>query len=187
VSLWVLNKGTFCSALAKSGRSVLHLDENSYYGGSEASLSLEELYEWAEQRASEGSSDASDYLLNERSLVSHVEHSSLSDDLKRLSRRYSLSLSPSLVPSVGPFIDTLVNSGVSKYSNFKLLDAVGIYDRETGLSRVPMNKESIFKDGKLSLVDKRRLMKFITWAATDWETDELLQGTCYIPLTATLL
>jgi RAB protein geranylgeranyltransferase component A len=165
---------------------VLHVDENPYYGGSDASLSLTELSEWARQRASDiHASEYSEYMHNERSLVTHVEQSPLPDELKRVSRNYSLSLFPSLVPSVCPLVDTLVSSRVSRYSSFKLLEGIAAHDSESGgLRRVPMNKESVFEDDRLSLIDKRRLMKFLAWAATDWEADQVLESmhlTFHIP------
>jgi RAB protein geranylgeranyltransferase component A len=37
--------------LSRSDKKVLHVDENEYYGGSEASFSLQELEEWALRNA----------------------------------------------------------------------------------------------------------------------------------------
>jgi RAB protein geranylgeranyltransferase component A len=34
-------------ALSRSGKNVLHVDRNPYYGGSEAAFSLQEAEEWA--------------------------------------------------------------------------------------------------------------------------------------------
>lgn len=33
-------------SLSRSGKKVLHLDQNPYYGGSEAAFSLDEVQEW---------------------------------------------------------------------------------------------------------------------------------------------
>ena len=41
-------------ALSRTGKKVLHIDKNDYYGGSEAALSLQEAKTWAEV-ADEGS------------------------------------------------------------------------------------------------------------------------------------
>jgi RAB protein geranylgeranyltransferase component A len=35
-------------ALSRSGKKILHVDKNTYYGGSEAAFSLEEAQEWAD-------------------------------------------------------------------------------------------------------------------------------------------
>ena len=41
-------------ALSRTGKKVLHIDKNDYYGGAEAALSLQEAKTWAEA-ADEGS------------------------------------------------------------------------------------------------------------------------------------
>jgi RAB protein geranylgeranyltransferase component A len=33
--------------LSRSGKKILHIDENDYYGGAEAAFSLQEAEEWA--------------------------------------------------------------------------------------------------------------------------------------------
>ena len=47
-------------ALAYSGKSVLHLDKNEYYGGSAASLTLDEFGRWAAERACDSSTASDD-------------------------------------------------------------------------------------------------------------------------------
>lgn len=44
------------------------------------------------------------------------------------------------------------------------------------VKRVPGSKEEVFKDKTVGLVDKRRLMKFLMFAAGNFEQDEILQG-----------
>lgn len=86
-----------------------------------------------------------------------------------------------MLPSRGPLISTLIDSDVSKYVSFRLLDSVSIWDSAAGdgggLQRVPGSKEDVFKDKSVGLVDKRRMMKFLMWATGDFERDELLLGT----------
>lgn len=97
--------------------------------------------------------------------------------LKQSSRNYSLSLAPSLVPSVSPLIDTLVASGVSRYSTFRMLESTAIYDSQTGTGkRVPGSKEDVFKDKDVGLVDKRRLMKVLLWMMGEFEGSSEIRG-----------
>lgn len=42
--------------------------------------------------------------------------------------------------------------------------------------RVPGSKEAVFKEKRFGLLEKRRLMKFLLFAAGDFETDEILIG-----------
>ena len=175
-------------ALAKAGKTVLHLDPNEYYAASQASLTLDELVDWSSKYGSTR--------LNNRktALFSSASTSSLTPALEANRRRYALSLFPSVLPSRGELIDTLVKSDVSKYVSFRMLDSVSIWNDEAGLgesgdpasaggssgsvTRVPGSKEEVFKDKTASLMEKRRLMKFLMFAAGAFEDDPLLSGTC---------
>lgn len=169
------------SALAKAGKTVLHLDPNEYYGGEQASLTLDELASWASARCAsdDASSSRSSYRQAQARRCSATP-SPVPTELVKDQRRYALSLFPAVLPSRGPLISTLIASDVSKYVSFKLLDSVAIWDLSTGdgggLQRVPGSKEEVFKDKSIGLVDKRRLMKFLMWAGGDFEADDLLKG-----------
>lgn len=196
------------SALAKIGKSVLHLDPNEYYAADQASLTLDELTKWASDRSStpgaESSADTnagagSSYLSSQKRRFTHATTSTLTPELERDRRRYALSLYPAILPARGTLISTLIASDVSKYVGFRLLDSVGVWEGALGTSssssenagarteaaetqvrgqvrRVPGNKEDVFKDKSVGLVDKRRLMKFLMWVAGDFEEDELIKG-----------
>lgn len=64
---------------------------------------------------------------------------------------------------------------MAKYSGFRLLEAVSVYD-STGVKNVPGSKEDIFKSKEISLLEKRRLMRFLTFAAADFEDKKELEG-----------
>ncbi|KAJ7621592.1 GDP dissociation inhibitor-domain-containing protein [Mycena polygramma] len=143
------------SALSKAGFKVAHIDRNPYYGGDEASLSFEELVQW--QNA-------------------HCPGSSRSADTIEQARAYSISLSPSLIPSTGPLIDALVASGVARYGGFRLVERVFVYDPSGTVKPVPGSKEDVFKNKEISLLDKRRLMRFLMFAAGEFEDKKELEG-----------
>ncbi|THV04549.1 FAD/NAD(P)-binding domain-containing protein [Dendrothele bispora CBS 962.96] len=147
-----LSESISAAALSKAGFKVAHLDKNPYYGAEEASLFLDEFVQWTK--------DSPDGCF----AFSRSGNESLPQ-----SRQYSISLSPSVIASTGPLISSLISSGVSRYGGFRLLDQFGIYDSSGTVSRVPGNKEDIFKNKNISLVDKRRLMRFLTFAAGDFE------------------
>lgn len=98
------------------------------------------------------------------------------------SRHYSISLAPSLVPSGGPLVDQLVQSGVSKYGGFQLLEAIGVVEpRSDGtiqpkLRVVPLSKEDVFTDPALSLLSKRKLMKLLQFAMGSYEESDIWQS-----------
>ncbi|CAE6429139.1 unnamed protein product [Rhizoctonia solani] len=78
-------------------------------------------------------------------------------DSSLISRQYSLSLTPQLIPATGPFIAALVNSVVRTQEGFK---------------NVPANKQDVFKDKAIGLVQKRRLIKFLMFASGEFEGKE---------------
>jgi RAB protein geranylgeranyltransferase component A len=109
-------------------------------------------------------------------------------ELLKLSRRYCISLDPSFIPAIGPFIEVLLRSGVHRYADFKLLDAIALLETTrtsasevSRFKRVPMSKEDVFNEKDVSLLDKRRIVKFLQLALGDFEAeiqaDENLKST----------
>lgn len=140
------------------------MDERSYYGEDQATLSLKELIEWAKER-----NQASTQQVNVNFPSSGSTE--LPTDLAQSARRYNITLCPTIYPSIGPFISSLVRSGVAKYSAFRLIDTVALYDNGT-LKPAAATKEDIFKDKSLSLIEKRRVMKFVMAANADSDAQD---------------
>lgn len=170
-----LTQSITAAALSKAGFSVAHVDVNSYYGGDDTSLTLDELVEWADARTHADDAAAPDaYLSAQRARYTSISRSS--SVLPQQSRQYSVSLAPTIIPSVGPLINSLVSSGVSRYGGFKLLEKVAIYDGPGSVKPVPGSKEDVFKNKDLSLLEKRRLMRFLMFAAGDFADKPELEG-----------
>lgn len=119
-------------------------------------MSLEEFVEWADKATTLSST------------LSRFRSVSRSSEIPSQSRQYSVCLQPAVLPSVGPFISSLISSGVGKYSGFRLVDCVSVFDALGHVNSVPGSKEDIFKS-KISLIEKRRLMRFLTFTAGDFE------------------
>ncbi|TFK96313.1 rab escort protein, partial [Pterulicium gracile] len=153
-------------ALSKAGCKVAHIDKNPYYGSNEASLSADELIQWADSNPP------------------GISSISRSGAAVPSSRQYSISLAPSVLPSLGPQISSLISSGVSKYTGFKLLKNINVVDANGGIQPVPGNKEDVFKNKSISLIEKRRLMRFLTFASgPELETAQELGGKETMPFT----
>ncbi len=133
-------------------------------------MTLDELARWADDRSE--SSRSSSYFTAQGIKFTSVSRSGV---VPHHSRHYSISLSPTLIPSVGPFISSLIASGVSRYGGYRLLERVGIYSINTGLQNVPGSKEDVFKSS-LNLIEKRRLMRFLVFASGEFEGSKELQG-----------
>lgn len=160
------------SALSKAGYSVLQLDQQSYYGDIWASLSVQEVVEWA--NATPGAS---------------CSLSSPPEQLLPVGQRFSLSLLPTLLRANGSAIDLLVRSKVAAYLSFGMLNGIGLWSRATmesdfkgkgKIERVPSSKADVFNHPTLSLVEKRRLTKLLLLAAGhhSFEENTLLKGEC---------
>ncbi|KZP14137.1 FAD/NAD(P)-binding domain-containing protein [Athelia psychrophila] len=170
-----LTESITAAALSKAGFKVAHIDVNPYYGSNEASLSVDELVQWATERSSGDHDDA--YLQAQAATFPYI---STSASTLPQSRQYAISLAPSIIPSIGPLISSLISSGVARYGGYRLLERVGIY--ESGKVRdVPGSKEDVFKNKDISLVDKRRLMRFLVFAASEFEDSKELAGKGDVP------
>ncbi|KAJ3563993.1 hypothetical protein NP233_g8579 [Leucocoprinus birnbaumii] len=161
-----LTESIVAAALSKWSFRVAHIDQNPYYGGEEASLNLEEFAKWID-----GISTVSGKFSNGTRSVTVPPYA----------RQYSICLCPTINPALGPFIDALIQSGVSKYSGFRLLERVAVYDGKGSFRAVPGSKEDVFKNKDISLIQKRRLMRFLTFAAGDFEESNELQGKHDLP------
>lgn len=159
---------------------MLHLDPNEYYGGEQASLTLDELEAWAAERSGSTPAPSSPYDINQRTEYTYATTTPLTPELHADRRRYALSLFPALMASRGDLVQTLISSDVSKYVAFKLLDGVHISSSSSSgsetFARVPGSKEDVFKDKSISLPEKRKLMKALLFAAGEFESDPILAG-----------
>ncbi|KAJ7185918.1 FAD/NAD(P)-binding domain-containing protein [Mycena filopes] len=153
-----LTESIAAAALSKAGFKVAHIDRNDYYGAGEASLSFDEFIQWQDKQKP------------------FVRGAWRSGDTIAQARAYSLSLSPSLIPATGPLIDALVGSGVSRYGGFRLVERVCVYEASGTVKPVPGSKEDIFKNKDISLLDKRRLMRFLMFAAGAFEDAKEIEG-----------
>ncbi|KAJ8508448.1 hypothetical protein ONZ45_g9293 [Pleurotus djamor] len=154
-----LAQSILAAALSKAGIKVAHIDPNPYYGADNASLNLDELVRWAD------SADPTQYW-------SIIKSDTIPPDVKR----YSISLTPAVIPSIGPHVTSLVASGVARYGGFKLVQPISVCSTGGQLQNVPGSKEDIFRNSSISLLDKRRLMRFLMFAASEFEEKTELQG-----------
>ncbi|KAL9103932.1 MAG: hypothetical protein Q9163_001080 [Psora crenata] len=164
-------------ALSRSGKNILHLDHNNYYGGGEAALTLEEAMSWADnvQVNPTGSPFR-------EATIQELQHNGPGPSRLGPSRAYSLTLSPQLIYTRSNIIPALVSSKVYRQLEFLAVGSWWIYDvrdkefekegesrqvtMQNGyLKKIPGGREDIFADKSIDLRSSRSLMRFLQLAA----------------------
>lgn len=77
-------------------------------------------------------------------------------------RRFNIDLVSKLLYSQGSLIDLLIKSNVSRYAEFKNVTRILAF-REGQVEQVPCSRADVFNSKELSMVEKRMLMKFLTF------------------------
>jgi RAB protein geranylgeranyltransferase component A len=135
---------SFCSfsALAKAGISVVQIDENDYYGSSDATINWSQL------------ADTHDVKVHEFSDVD------MSDSTKRATL---VDLSPNMLFASSPLVQLLIDSGIGRYVEFKAPDGFFSFMQSSDTAefiRVPLSRSEVFSSSVLGPLEKRQLMKF---------------------------
>ncbi|NXS64079.1 RAE1 geranylgeranyltransferase, partial [Brachypteracias leptosomus] len=80
----------------------------------------------------------------------------------REGRRFNIDLVSKLLYSRGLLIDLLIKSNVSRYAEFKNATRILAF-REGKVEQVPCSRADVFNSKQLTMVEKRMLMKFLTF------------------------
>ncbi|KAL7757896.1 hypothetical protein ACKLNR_012423 [Fusarium oxysporum f. sp. zingiberi] len=151
-----LQQSLLALALSRSGKNILHVDPNDFYGGSEAAFSLQEADEWAEKNR----------LTEPSQLFSSVEVKRDADALGA-TRSYSLALAPQLIHSRSKLVTQLVDSKAFRQIEFLAVGSFYIFQPPSdslstpSLSRIPSTREDVFSNKSIPARSKRSLMKFL--------------------------
>ncbi|KAF9765920.1 hypothetical protein IL306_001722 [Fusarium sp. DS 682] len=151
-----LQQSLLALALSRSGKNILHVDPNDFYGGSEAAFSLQEADEWAEKNRS----------TEPARLFSAAEVKRDADALGA-TRSYSLALAPQLIHSRSKLVTQLVDSKAFRQIEFLAVGSFYIFQPPSdpsstpSLSRIPSTREDVFSNTSIPARSKRSLMKFL--------------------------
>ncbi|XP_016068781.1 PREDICTED: rab proteins geranylgeranyltransferase component A 1 [Miniopterus natalensis] len=77
-------------------------------------------------------------------------------------RKFNIDLVSKLLYSRGLLIDLLIKSNVSRYAEFKNITRILAF-REGRVEQVPCSRADVFNSKQLTMVEKRMLMKFLTF------------------------
>ncbi|KAL2753977.1 hypothetical protein ACRALDRAFT_2054083 [Sodiomyces alcalophilus JCM 7366] len=180
-----LQQSLLALALSRSGKQILHLDPNPYYGGDEAALTLRDADEWVtrhQDRQAQFSSDAADAdqptpIFSAASISRPAELAGPASSLSS-SRAYSLALAPFIVHTRSALLSQLVSSHAYRQVEFLAVGSFFIFqpapsaiaeDQEDGTNRelgpsltpIPSTREAIFADTTIQPRLKRALVKFL--------------------------
>lgn len=89
------------------------------------------------------------------------------DDLMSDSKFFALDVVPGMVSCDGDLVHLLRDANVGRYIDFKLLEATYVFmPKRQRFEKIPATKEDVFQNKSLSLLEKRRLMKCLTFIQT---------------------
>jgi len=140
--------------LSTMGKKVLVVDRNNYYGGDSASLNLSNLYK--KFRGGEAPSSFYDQLGHNRD--------------------YNVDMIPKCIMACGKLVKMLLHTKVTRYLDFKSLDASYVYKNKK-VYKVPATASEALSSSLLGLFEKRRFRKFLMFLAkVDKEKPETFDG-----------
>ncbi|KAL9971645.1 hypothetical protein ACROYT_G017841 [Oculina patagonica] len=84
------------------------------------------------------------------------------DDLKPYWRRFNIDISPKLLFSRGPLVEALISANISHYAEFKAVTRILTY-MDGRVEEVPCSRADVFSSSAISVVEKRMLMKYLTF------------------------
>ncbi|EFC49428.1 rab gdp dissociation inhibitor alpha [Naegleria gruberi] len=125
--------------LSVSGKKVLHMDRNNYYGGESASLNLEQMYE--KFRGKDVKPPTS---------------------LGR-SRDYNIDLIPKFLMANGKLVKILRMTGVTRYNmEFALVEGSFVYHKGA-IEKVPVTPTEVAKSNLLGFFEKLKAKKLLSY------------------------
>lgn len=127
--------------LSVSGKRVLHVDRNKYYGGESASITpLEELFS---------------------------KFNMPTDNLEEYGRGrdWNVDLIPKFLMANGQLVKLLIHTGVTKYLEFKVVDGSYVYKGQK-ISKVPADEREALSSNLMGIFEKRRFRSFLMFVQT---------------------
>ncbi|RWS17142.1 Rab GDP dissociation inhibitor beta-like protein [Dinothrombium tinctorium] len=132
--------------LSVSGKKVLHIDRNKYYGGESASITpLEDLF------------------------TKFGFQSTTLEDYGR-SRDWNVDLIPKFLMANGQLVKLLVHTGVTRYLEFKSVEGSYVY-KGGKIFKVPADEKEALASSLMGIFEKRRFRSFLLFVQ-DFKADD---------------
>jgi Rab GDP dissociation inhibitor len=131
--------------LSVSGKKVLHVDRNKYYGGESASICpLEELF------AKFGDPNP--------------------DESYGRGRDWNVDLIPKFLMANGSLVKLLIHTGVTRYLEFKSVEGSYVY-KGGKIAKVPVDQKEALASDLMGMFEKRRFRNFLIYVQ-DFQPDD---------------
>ena len=123
--------------LSVSGKKVLHMDRNKYYGGESASLTpLDELFTKFGMPAPD-------------------------ENVYGRTRDWNVDLIPKFILANGQLVKLLIHTGVTRYLEFKSVEGSYVMGRSGKISKVPADEREALSSDLMGMFEKRRFRNFL--------------------------
>ncbi|XP_044749864.1 rab GDP dissociation inhibitor alpha [Coccinella septempunctata] len=131
--------------LSVSGKKVLHVDRNKYYGGESASICpLEELFSKFGAPAP--------------------------DESYGRGRDWNVDLIPKFLMANGSLVKLLIHTGVTRYLEFKSVEGSYVY-KGGKIAKVPVDQKEALASDLMGMFEKRRFRNFLIYVQ-DFQNDD---------------
>jgi len=132
--------------LSVSGKKVLHMDRNKYYGGESASITpLEELFTKFGLPAPDSSYGRG--------------------------RDWNVDLIPKFLMANGQLVKLLIHTGVTRYLEFKSIEGSYVMGKGGKISKVPADEREALSTDLMGIFEKRRFKNFLIFVQDFQEED----------------
>ncbi|XP_022080959.1 rab GDP dissociation inhibitor alpha-like [Acanthaster planci] len=133
--------------LSVSGKKVLHMDRNKYYGGESASITpLADLFN------------------------KYGKDSEYNEESYGKGRDWSVDLIPKLIMANGELVRMLILSGVTRYLEFKSIESSYVFYKGK-LSKIPASDTEALKTDLVGVFEKKRFADLVSCVAKYTEED----------------
>uniref|UniRef100_A0A6M2DSS7 Rab GDP dissociation inhibitor n=1 Tax=Xenopsylla cheopis TaxID=163159 RepID=A0A6M2DSS7_XENCH len=145
--------------LSVSGKKVLHIDRNKYYGGESASITpLEQLFSRFGAPAP--------------------------DESYGRGRDWNVDLIPKFLMANGLLVKLLIHTGVTRYLEFKSVEGSYVY-KGGKISKVPVDQKEALASDLMGMFEKRRFRNFLIYVQ-DLQEDDPKTWKDFDPTTASM-
>jgi len=126
--------------MSKSGKKVLHMDRNNYYGAESASMTpLQDLYKLFDQSLE-------------------------TPDKYGRGRDWNVDLIPKFIMAHGELTKLLIHTDVTRYLEFKQIEGSYVYKKGGNIYKVPASDKEALSSSLMGIFEKRRFRNFLIWA-----------------------